>query len=279
MRQAGKDRSRNENLRADNDYMKMKLMLERGAKFGVVGPDKILPPEIENLFLRQVIEFESLNDTRAFIRVGDKIGRPARFLPADQIPEEEIGRFCRDLLEFLNDHQITIGVCSPNVSHRELYRFVTEELFELNISNVDMPGLVHGFVYDEFHPDPLYDNPRSVISGCIEPIFCIKPIGSMHFYRRFDLRLNDHYPLGQQEFMNLVNHFKSGYEELDELYIGEVGCQVEGVLSSVTGNFKVHTVKGGNSTWLEGQWKVELVEHPVTGVWDIISVQIDQIRF
>ena len=44
----------NEDLQAENEFLKMKLMLERGAVFGSA-EDKVLPPEIENTFLKTQI--------------------------------------------------------------------------------------------------------------------------------------------------------------------------------------------------------------------------------
>lgn len=46
-----------ENLRLENDFLKMKMMAESGGFFGG-NKDLDLPPEIENQFLKNVIEFE-----------------------------------------------------------------------------------------------------------------------------------------------------------------------------------------------------------------------------
>ncbi|RYY61524.1 MAG: hypothetical protein EOO05_06065 [Chitinophagaceae bacterium] len=279
MRQDGQGMSHQEKLRADNDYMKMKLMLERGAKFGTSDFAGELPPEIENRFLRNVIEFESLNEKRAFVKVYEKLGCPRQFIPVDRVPDAEIDAAWKELLGFLNQHQVTIGVCSPNVKTRELYRFVTEELFDQQISSVDLPGLVHGFIYDEFHPDPSFDNPRSVIEGFLEPLFSERQVENIHFFRRFDLRLNEHYPLTQRQFMNLLNHFKKRYDQFAGLKLGDIGCTVHGAVSEVTGDYQVECSSGGSQSILEGSWTVTLAEHAANGVWDICSVQIGGIDF
>ena len=49
-----------ENLRMQNDFLKMKMMAESGAIFGGV---EGLPPEIENQFLNNILEFEKQNST------------------------------------------------------------------------------------------------------------------------------------------------------------------------------------------------------------------------
>lgn len=271
--------SRQDRIRADNDYMKLKLMLERGAHFCVSSDGKDLPPELENRFLRNVLEFESMSENTAFISVFEKLGRPTRFPLASQLDDVALESEWKELLTCLNEHQVTIGVCSPNVDTRELYRFVTEELFDLQVSSVDMPGLVHGFIYDEFHPDPVYDNPRSVIDGFIEPLFADRPLGSMHFYRRFDLRLNGHGSLSQRQFMNLVNHFKSGYSGFSGLQLSDVRCSVSGGESVVSGVYHVQAHVEGRTEPLTGNWTAGLTEHPSTGIWDIHSIEIEGISF
>ena len=48
-----------ENLKAENEFLKMKMMLEQGAKFGGMS-DKDLPPEIENEFLKNTWPYDEL---------------------------------------------------------------------------------------------------------------------------------------------------------------------------------------------------------------------------
>ena len=47
-----------EQLKAENDFLKMKLMLEKGAEFHTSGDSMELPPEAENMFLKNIMEFE-----------------------------------------------------------------------------------------------------------------------------------------------------------------------------------------------------------------------------
>ena len=78
-------------LKAENEFLKMKLMLENGARFGKCGEDE-LPAEVENEFLNNIIEFEKQWENPARIKVFDKIGRPGHFMPVDKIPDEEIDK-------------------------------------------------------------------------------------------------------------------------------------------------------------------------------------------
>ena len=61
-----------ERLKAENDFLRMKLMLENGAEFGNIESDKDLPPNIENEFLNYIIEFEKHAENPVYIKVFDK---------------------------------------------------------------------------------------------------------------------------------------------------------------------------------------------------------------
>lgn len=65
--------NKDERLKAENEFLKMKIMLERGAQFGY-GENKPLPPEIENEFLKNIVAFEEQFEEHKRIKVFDKIG-------------------------------------------------------------------------------------------------------------------------------------------------------------------------------------------------------------
>jgi hypothetical protein len=127
-------------LKEENEYLKMKLMLESGAHFGNLGAE--LPPEIENQFLQNIAEFEKQSATARKIKVFDKIKRPSQFLPINDIPDEMIDESWQKLADYINEHGVDLTVCSPNVSKRELYRFTVEELFEFEMDDLNIPGMV-----------------------------------------------------------------------------------------------------------------------------------------
>ena len=57
-----------EKLKAENDFLKMKLMLEQGGHFGGDG-ETPLPAEVENEFLKNVMAFEKQFDERKRIKL------------------------------------------------------------------------------------------------------------------------------------------------------------------------------------------------------------------
>lgn len=270
--------SEEERLKAENEFLKMKLMLERGARFEM-GENVDLPAEAENQFLKNMIEFEQQFDEHKTIKVFDKIGRPSRFRPVAAIPEEEIDQAWEELFGYLHQYGISIDVCSPNISVRELYRFTTEELFEHEMEDIDIPGMTHGFIYDEFHPDPVYENTKVATEDCINYILEQEPMQWMHHFRNGNLRLNEHYPLTQDEFMTIVNRFKQAYDSLEINEISSTECIVNETESRVKGNYSVTAVSGEETYSLSGSWKVSFEKEEDLGYWYIIRVDVEGIHF
>jgi hypothetical protein len=270
--------SAKEQLEAENDFIKMKLMLEKGAEFGG-GGDKDLNPEIENFFLKNVMEFERQFDERKTIKVFDKIGKPSGFKPVAQIPDEEIDKAWKSLSSYLFKNGISLGVCSPNVPPRELYRFTTEELFQYEMDDVVVPGIFHGFIYDEFYPDIAYDNTRIAEDDCINSIFRKGPMEWTHYYRNENLRLNQHHPLKIEEFKNMINWFKAAYDELEPDEITGINCVVGDRDCRVEGKYSLTATTSSESCRLSGNWKVVFEKDVDSGCWYIQEVQIENVNF
>lgn len=265
------------NLEAENEFMKMKLMLERGATFSE-SRNMDLPPEVENEFLKNIIEFEKQFDARKMIKVFDKMERPVHFKPVREIPDENIETAWKELSGHLEQFGISLDVCSPNISTRELYRFTTEELFELEIEDMNVPGMMQVFIYDEFHPDSVYDNTRAATGQC-EKIFQKKPLEWVYAFSKEGLRLNEHYPLTVEEFKTKINHFKMAYDELEIREIAVLECIVDQNQSWVSGIYAVTAVSGKETHELAGDWKVVFETNAKFGGWDIIEIQIEGILF
>jgi len=265
-------------LKAENEFLKMKLMLEHGAKFGG-NENSELPAELENAFLNNMAAFEKQFEEHKTIKVFDKIGRPEHFKPVNEIPDSEIDKAWSELRDYLNEYGIDLDVCSPNITVRELYRFTTEELFEHETDDMELPGWSTNFIYDEFHPDPVYDNTRIAIDDCINYILEKEPMEWTHHFRKENLRLNQNYPLAVEEFKNIVNRFKDAYDNLAINEIAANNCIVNAKVSEVTGVYSVTATTGKDTYELSGNWKTILELEEEFGYWNIVEVEIDGINF
>jgi hypothetical protein len=268
----------NEKVDAENSYLKMKLMLEKGAEFGPSGINATSPDE-ENRFLKDIIEFESQVDQQKMIRVYDRIGKPTHFKPANKIPDHAIEAAWKELANYLFRNGVSIGVCSPNVSTRELYRFAVEELFYLEMEDVSVPNVIYGFVYDQYHPDPVYEKMRLALEDCIIYILSKESTVWTEQISQNRLRLNEHYPLTVVEMKRLIDRFKSVYEDLQLSEITEVACEIGEKDSQVTGRYLLTMFTGVESYKLTGKWKVDMQLDKPSGFWFITGVYIENIRF
>jgi hypothetical protein len=269
-----------EQLKAENEFLKMKLMLENGATFRTVeAGEQELPPEVENEFLNNIIEFEKQWENPSYIKLFDKIGKPTHFVAASEIPEEEIINAWEKLSEHLNDCGITLDACSPNVSARELYRFTMEELFEVEMEDISIPGMIHGFIYDEFHPDPYYENTRIAVQYCMFPILQKESIQWLNHFHREEIRLNQYESLTGEELKRVVNHFKNAFDELEIKELAESDCIIEQATCIVKGNYEVNGKTGNEICCLKGFWKVVLAQDLESTEWYITDVDIEGINF
>lgn len=267
--------SNEERIRAENNILKMKLMLEKGAKFHDQQP---LPAEIEHEFLKHVIAFEKQLEDHKMIKVFQKIGSPGQFKPAAELRSDQFESAWEELDHYMRSHGISLDVCSPNISAKELYRFTVEELFLHDMDDFDMPGMTYCFIYDEFHPDPVYENSRAAL----DIIACIlrqELIEYMPYVRRKNLRLNNHLPLTKEEFTWFINQYKQAYEKIDEPVLEQSACSVNEKYSVVSGSYRLRVSLQTEHVQLNGQWSVEFEYDEELGFWYVFNVQIEGINF
>lgn len=138
-----------ENLRIENEILKLKMMAERGAMFG--GSMEEIPPEIEAQFLKNVEAFENSWDNAKLVSVYEYIGEPA-YKKAHELDPHNTKAELLSLLELMSSKNVVLDVLEeyePSV----IYQFITEELFLAEISDISLPGYTYHFIYEEFHPN------------------------------------------------------------------------------------------------------------------------------
>ena len=269
-----------ERLKAENDFLKMKLMLEHDAKFLDESSDlPSLPPTIENDFLNYIMAFEEQSKNPTYIKVFDKIERPGYFKPVAQITDSQIDAEWKKLQHHLYKYHITLDVCSPNISVRELYRFTTEELFEHEMSDMNIAGMMTNFIYDEFHPDHIYDNSRLAAFDCIKLILEKEPLDWVLNFREENLRLNNRFPLTIEDFKEITSHYKDSYSALEVQEVEYSSCRINEGDCVVTGTYTVAATSDHQSFTLSGNWTVKLELDRKTGYWHFYEVQIEGINF
>ena len=138
-------------IRFDNELKRIKLKLEHGMEFSKPENDSELPPEIEGKFLDYVSAFEKALENARQTTVGELMGSPV-WRPEEEIPDEEIGQALDDAMDLLAEHHLSLTAIHE-VSDRELYRFISGEMMEEEIDDMDVPGMMTCFTYEDFHPN------------------------------------------------------------------------------------------------------------------------------
>jgi hypothetical protein len=152
-----------EKLRIENELKKMKLMLEHGAVISESPDTKTIHPLIENEFLNSIEAYENAYHNAKSILLYDFIERPD-FIPVNDIPDLQISTELDKIMNILNENGIRLDTLC-DVEEREIYRFVTEELFVHEMDNMRIPGMMTCFIYEEFHPNHEYDLRRYSFEG------------------------------------------------------------------------------------------------------------------
>ncbi|HZY35908.1 MAG TPA: hypothetical protein VFE53_04625 [Mucilaginibacter sp.] len=144
-----------ENLRIENELMKLKMQAELGAQSFTASE---IDPEIENAFLKNVMAFEQNWANAKPVKVYDLLGRPD-FKRSDDLTDDEIETELDRISDLLSEKNIDVYF-DDEVEGRTRYFFITEELFEHESTFMPMPGMTTCFDYEEFHPNHKKDIER-----------------------------------------------------------------------------------------------------------------------
>ncbi len=142
-----------ENMKIENEFLKIKMKAQYGDGFFMVEGDNSLPPEIENQFLKQMMSFEENFEKAEFISLYEKIGSP-QFKKLDDLKPDEITGEITRLTTAMEEHGIMLNINDGPYPDEVIYKFITEELFEQEVEKESLlsGGFWH-FSYEEFYPN------------------------------------------------------------------------------------------------------------------------------
>ncbi len=138
-------------LKFENELLKLKLEVEHGMKQGDISS---LSPGIENRWLNHIYNFEQQYKDAKRIKVFDALGRPVVKKLEELLPEQ-IPEALEQLLSLMEERGIVLD-CSCRYDESIIYQFITEELFDCEMDDISIEGMVCHFIYEEFYPN--HDN-------------------------------------------------------------------------------------------------------------------------
>ena len=145
-----------EKLKMENDLLKAKLT----AEFGMKHSDSKLDSEMENQWLNYVYDFEKAWKDAGTISIYDFLGKP-EFKPFNQINSNDVSSELDRLNEIMIKNNIVLDTLSE-YDDETIYKFITEEFFNMETDNMRIEGMNHCFIYEEFHPNHEFDLKSSV---------------------------------------------------------------------------------------------------------------------
>jgi hypothetical protein len=258
--------------RRENIMLKKKIATLQGD----MSVAKDLPLEVQNNFMRSVLEFEEQVARKKKIRVIDKVGTSLNFKKSTEISDADIEQEWLELYEQMCNNGIGLQVCSPNVTARELYRFTTEELFLLKVDDISVPGMMTCFVYDEFYPDYKYENSQTAVDNCI---MCFLGKKDMYdYYFTNTVKFNHHSRLRKNDLLEWWKFFKSGFSATKDVQVEIRDCILEGHECIVNGLYKATFIMAENERQKSGNWAVSFSFDKKLRCWKINNVQIENIE-
>ena len=144
-----------ENLKIENELMRIKLQAQYGEAFQMESNEG-LPPEIENQFLKNILQFEQEYVNMEFATVYERIGKPF-FKPLAEMQPGEILSAIKNLHSRMEEHGIVLNFCDGPYPAATMYQFITEEFFNHEVSKTAVGGMTDNFMYEEFHPNHKVD--------------------------------------------------------------------------------------------------------------------------
>ncbi len=144
-------------LNTENEFLKMKMMAEFGGEF--VG-NTAIPPDIENAFLKQIEKIQRAHAVAVTLPLYELIDKP-EYNHVHDLSDKAVEKEYKRLLKLMDKKGVSL-VSVSNINTRELYRFLTEELFKREVESINLKGWKLHFIYEDFYPNHEFDVKRTV---------------------------------------------------------------------------------------------------------------------
>jgi hypothetical protein len=258
-------------LRTSNELLKQRLEREHGMRYY---ESNGLSPELENKWLRYICDHEELYKQCGRIRLYDYIDRPP-FTAIENLESKNVTAELERLLSVMRSHGIQLD-CMCEYHDSVIYRFITTELFGVEMDNIRMPGLVNHFTYEDFHMNNQYEIERIGVD-------LIKSIYNHEWRAEYDsvwvgaiVKCNgiSHDFHG---FSSLVMGFQQRHSSLGirELHVNEVSVDEMNGHGQMTATLVyVSQQHYGASEQQRGDCVINFQKDPKSGYWNVVDINM-----
>jgi hypothetical protein len=264
------DSDQNRIQRALNEQKRRELEQRYGAQFSRTPPG--MPPEAEADWLEYITEFERQYAANGQISVREFVGSPD-LRPLAAIPPKEMADASEALLDLLLENNIIIEF-DREVSDAEVYRFITEELFQEKMDNIRIEQMMHTFVYEEFHPDDSSRLRRSA-EMFLNAIFFRDRHIVWRMLSKTQITTGAGGLLSAEEFMYVLEGFYKAVTSFTSHLLEITSCDLDSPNGTVTASLTWAGVTDDPSKPVGGSGiaRLQFKANPA-GDWDVVGVGI-----
>ena len=259
-------------LSTENELLKLKMMAEFGGDF--TGSEN-LPPEVEHVFLKQINKFQQLHEKAKMIKIYDFIGAPL-YNHVHDLSDKEIKKELKKLLALLRKKGIIVETLS-GIADKEMYRFVTEEIFKQEIQDIRMPNWAIHMLYEEFHPSDEFDIKNQC--GTALAFLFDKSFISADFVFMDEMKSNLGLGIEKDELIEKIDTFKLGFNQM--IFVGaefksiDIDRESNTAHVSVTAEYKTQLIKGRRFKSESADVDFTLVKDPNLQYWMIERMEYE----
>ncbi|MBI3193411.1 MAG: hypothetical protein HYZ34_02965 [Ignavibacteriae bacterium] len=210
-------------LRLRNQLKKIELTAKYDAHF-MEGESKV-PASVEQQWLSNIEAFERQAQNPKRTTVKAFAGNPSCKL-LSEISEKNLEEEVERLLNLLATKNIVVDFLC-DVPAADAYRFLTEELLEVEIDDIQIEGMNHHFIYEEFHPNDEYDA-KQCAEDFLSSLFWLESEMFSHRLARNGLLDSRNQPVTKEEMLKTISDFRASFISFERPQLQIVSCVVEG---------------------------------------------------
>jgi hypothetical protein len=205
-----------EHLRIENEIIKMKLKAQFGDQFQVIGDISAISPEIENQFLKNMIQMEESYRNADFITILEKIGNPV-LKNKTELTKKQLKKEIENLLELIKNNSLHIEFLDGPYADEVVYDFLVNEFVQLTVEKEIMEGMCRNYIYEEFHPNHKVDVTK--LSEQFLHAWTTKNLAVLKNTWQETLMAPKKISYTQDELAQKINHIFDSFERFDNVQI------------------------------------------------------------